>query len=324
MFLLPTGARPTSIADANPPTHLRNAMLPELVDLNALNQEDPLTVADPGDAGYGKAAYATTFFSRVEGPTPVWGGRTLFTLDASTEEQKSLALYLRGFYSFMSGGPHDASGTQLALAGRPADGVFGSLVLHHELREQEGNLLATSMLVKLREELYAIGSFAAGFSADFLPITWLEGEMRARARPRLRLGGGLGASFWQDSRRHIYLLGSAFYPLGRRLGVEQRLVAGAILAPGMRARLNAALSTSVVHGRHGKRLVEGRFSIGDGPLYRPGISETYRRDRLGVDLGGGFRSWLGPTYGYAINFDLGHQLGVFSRVGLDVALFVEL
>ncbi len=324
VFLLPTGAEVTLVPDNTTPGPMRNALLPDEVNLRVLDQLDPIDQADPGDAGYGTSAYATSFLSRVEGPSPTFSGRTLLTLDPAAEDSRTLALYLRGFYSFVTGGPHDWSGTQLAIAGRPADGVHGAVVFHHELREQEGNMLMASMSVRLEDDFYALGSFAAGFSADYLPITWLEGETRFAVGPRLRLGGGLGASFWQETRRHAYALASAFYTIKPRLALQQRFAAGAIMAQDMPTRLNAQSATSVVWGRHGKYLLEGRLSFGDGPLYRPGISETFHRDRLNLDLGAGIRSWLGKYYGYALNIDLGHQRGIFSRVGLDVSLFVEL
>jgi hypothetical protein len=324
VFLLPTGAEVTVVPEAQPPAPLRNALLPEEVNLRMLELPDPINQPEPGDAGYPTSAFATSFLSKVEGPSPSFGGRALFTLDPAAEDSKSLALYLRGFYSFVTGGPHDWSGTELAIAGRPAEGVHGAVVFHHELREQVGDMLMASMSVRLEEGFYALGSFAAGFSADYLPITWLEGETRKVVAPSLRVGGGLGASFWQNTRRHAYVLASGFYTIRPRLALEQRFVAGAIMAQDMSTRLNLQSSTSVVWGRHGGILLEGRFSFGDGPLYRPGISETFHRDRLNLDLGAGIRSWLGKYYGYALNLDLGHQRGIFSRIGMDVSLFVEL
>ncbi|MEZ4368128.1 MAG: YaiO family outer membrane beta-barrel protein [Kofleriaceae bacterium] len=255
--------------------------------------------------------------------------RELSRVSQTLEEAKANAgrgvLYARGFYSYLSGGHAEWSGTDLALYADLADGFSGSAQFHHEYREERGDLGLASLAIRVAPEIFVTSTVAAGNGVDYLPITSLALEVSGPAPRtcRLRLGAVASTSWWAHAQRDLLLGGVARALLPGTFVAEGRVEATITNAPDDTAHLGVRGTLAVAHGRHGRRVWQARVAVGDEPAYAPGQPLSLRDDALVLDAAVGLRGWVRRPYGYLVQLAGGHEVGGHVRVGGDLSVFLE-
>lgn len=234
--------------------------------------------------------------------------------------------YARGFYSYLSGPPRDWSGVEALAAVRLQKAFSAGALFHHELREEVGDYGQLSGAIRLAPRWHLLPSVGAGNGAFYLPITQLDLELRGPLlkAPWLGWGFGGGAGWWTETRRELSMTLAVMLWASRSLSGEQRMQLawfGADAAPG---RWLVRTTTTLFEGRPGKRTFQQRISIGERPQYVHGGDLSVLPDRVTFDFALGFREWIGPNYGYILNWEYGGQHQTYSRAGFDFSVFAEL
>jgi hypothetical protein len=110
----------------------------------------------------------------------------------------------------------------------------------------------------------------------------------------------------------------------RSLSGEQRIHLGWLGSDSAAGRWLFRTTTTLFEGSPGKRTFQQRISIGERPQYVHGADLSELPNRLTYDFGVGLREWIGPNYGYILNWDYGGQYQTYTRAGFDFSVFVEL
>jgi len=252
-------------------------------------------------------------------------GRVGQTLAEAKANAGRGVLYARGFYSYVTDGHAEWSGTDLVAYADLADGFSGSASYHHEYREERGGLGLASLAVRIAPEMHVTSTVGAGNGVDYLPITTLALELSAPV-PRtckVRYGVAAGTSWWAHEQRDLTLGGSLRALLPANLVAELRGDVTVVNAPDDDAHLGLRGTATVARGRHGAHIWQARVAVGDEPAYAPGLPLAMRDDRLTVDASVGVRGWLRRRYGYLVQLEGGHQAHGFSRIGGDLTVFFE-
>lgn len=304
----------------------------------AAERVEPTAATEPvSRAGRVRAPYhPPALLARAQGGRRSWRGeaflerpRELSRLALTWSEAKRNAgrglVYVRGFYSYLSGGHAEWSGTDVTTYVDLAEGFSASALFHHEYRETRGAFGLASLAIRVLPEIYLTSTVAAGNGVDYLPITSLDLELSAPLPRtcRLRYAVAAGTSWWAYEQREVQLGGAVRAQLPLALVGELRGEASVIDAPDADAHVGLRGIATLARGQHGARVYQLRASIGDEPAYRPGAQLAARRDRLTIDVGAGVRGWVRRRYGYLVQVEGGWQDAGPTRIGGDLTVFLE-
>lgn len=293
--------------------------------------------ARPPPAGRLRNAYhPPALLGRAQGGRRSWRGepflerprelsRVARTWDQSRRNTGRGVAYLRGFYSYLSGGRAEWSGTDLTTYVDLAEGFSASAQFHHEYRETRGAYGHASLAIRVLPDIYLTSTVGAGNGVDYLPITSLDMELSAPIPSgcRLRYALAAGTSWWTFDQRELQLAVALRAILPWELAGEMRAEASLLDAPDATAGFGTRAIATVAHGHHGARVYQLRASVGDEPAYLPGRPLGERPDRLTLDASAGVRGWVRRNYGYMVQVEGGWQDRGPARIGGDLTVFLE-
>jgi hypothetical protein len=269
-------------------------------------------------------------YSYLSGYWRDWSGDTLLQRpyapnDGNGESLGRTSLFMRGFYYALNNELRDWSGVELIGSIDVTKRVGVAAGLRHELRDTTADQAVVSVSTLLGRDVALLGTFAAGNGAEFIPITELAAETRVRVaeRQRLQYAFGAGVSWWPQTRRMLHLDAAGIFQYSKTFSAEYRLQFHRIDSDTAAAHVFPRTTMTFLHGVDGNWLLQERITVGQAPLYGPGVDLGALSYKLSMDVAVSLRKWVRPTYGYIIGVDYGVQEDRYQRLGFDFAVFVQ-
>jgi len=269
-------------------------------------------------------------YSAISGYWRDWSGETLLhrpytPRGTGGDSPARSTLFVRGFYYALNNELRDWSGVEVIGSTDVTKRVGVAAALHHELRDTTGDQAVVSVSTLLGRDVALLGTFGAGTGAEFLPVTMLEAETRVRVaeRQRLQYAFGAGVSWWSETRRMIHLDAAGMFQYSKAFSAEYRVQFHRVESDTAKAHVFPRTTMTFLEGRDGDWLLQQRITVGQAPIYGPGVDLAELPYKLAMDVAISLRKWVAPSYGYVIGLDGGAQQDRYLRLGLDFSVFVQ-